>query len=428
MIDRANFWVPPGCLPGMSPEQTQDYLRELEKKHRQQFSSDLHDAFVADARNRIYSPRPGALATAFEAWENEHGVRLPKVLREVLDWQDGGHVRNTAIEIYSLGAIVPVDDDFWRFEEIPRAEAADQTKVFVFGHDNQVGGQFLLNYNARGATNEPNVYSFHNDGTGASLIAESLDQFLANQLAFSAEPGDDWDQARKGIEIIASETLDLEYVDGGRERLEQVLGRTDLALVLLTRLENSETVERTRIILPLPLDDFESSVEPVRTEPLATFGLYLQPEELDGIICCQSTQIEDGRWDNRTTHGTPIFGVFESISRDRLEDLRNRLFKASAAPQSRDKDEAKSDPTAFDRLNGLSPEDRRIATLLAAQKVKAEAKLAANPTSIDRAEAMFARYKIERMDEAIVRALSEGATLDIDLETRRRVEAAVWPE
>ena len=223
MINREDFWVPPGCLPGMSPEQTKTYLRELEEKCREQKTTALNDAIVADARHRVYSPRTGVDATALEAWESEQGVRLPKLLREVLGWQNGGHVRNTWIEIHSLSAIVPVDDDFWRFEEIPQSEAPDHSRVFVFGTDTQIGGEFLLNFNARGPTDEPTVYAFFNDGTGATLIADSLEEFLVERLAFSTEPSVDWAQSKEGIEIIASESMEIKYVDGGRGRLEQVL-------------------------------------------------------------------------------------------------------------------------------------------------------------------------------------------------------------
>ncbi len=432
IFNRDDFWASADCLPGMNLEQTQTYLRELEEKSRDQSRSGVFGALAAGARDRINlnRARPGVDAAALDAWENEHGVTLPKLLRTVLGWQNGGYFRESEIEIFSLNAIVPVDDDFGRFDEIPKSEAADQSLVFVFGTHAEDGAQLLLNFNARGPTNEPSVYIYYNDGTGAKLIAKSLDEFLAEDPAFSTESGVDWARSQEGIVIIASEAIDFTYVEGGRGRLEQVLGRTGEAVVLVTRLEDSDGVELTRTVLPLPLDDFDSSIEPCRTGPTETFGLHLQPEEIDGIVCVQSTQTKDGRWENRTTHGMPIYGLFESTSSDRLEDLRKRLFESSASPRSKDKYEVKSDPTAFDRINSLSLADRRIATLLAAQKVKAEAeaKLAANSKSINPAEAMFARYKIERMDEAIARALTEGATLDIDHETRRRVEAVLWPK
>ena len=227
MINREDFWVPPGCLPGMSPEQTKTYLRELEEKCREQKTTALNDAIVADARHRVYSPRTGVDATALEAWESEQGVRLPRLLREVLGWQNGGHVRNTSIEIHSLSAIVPVDDDFWRFEEIPQSEAADQSLVFVFGTDTQIGGRFLLKFNARGPTDQvQTVYAFFNDGTGATLIADSLEEFLVERLAFSTEPSVDWAQpngSRLEIRCSAASASEIDAVDGGRGRLEQVL-------------------------------------------------------------------------------------------------------------------------------------------------------------------------------------------------------------
>ena len=253
---------------------------------------------------------------------------------------------------------------------------------------------------------------------------------MAEQRTFSNEPAVDWPGSRDGIETIVSETIDITYVEGGRGRLEQVLGRTPKAVVLLTRLEDDETHQLTRMVVPIPLDDFESTIEPCRNKPDVTFALHLQPEQLDGIVCTQSTQLEDGRWENRTTQGVPIYGMFESTDRDRLENLRNRLFGTSAAAQLKVQDEVRSDPTALERLNSLSPEDRLVATLLAAQKVKAELeqRLATGPSSIDAAEAFVTRHKITLMDEAIARALSAGAQQTVDPETRRRVEAAIWPK
>ena len=55
-----------------------------------------------------------------------------------------------------------------------------------------------------------------------------------------------------------------------------------------------------RSCLEATLNDFESSIEPCRTKPTATFGLHLQPEQLDGIVCVQSrSSMKDGQWENR---------------------------------------------------------------------------------------------------------------------------------
>ena len=178
------------------------------------------------------------------------------------------------------------------------------------------------------------------------MIGESIDEFIADQRAFSIEPAIDWPCSLDGVEVIASETIELQYNDGGRGRLEQLLGRTNEFLILLSRLENRDTIELTRLVLPLPLDVFESAIEPCHPSPCATYALHLQPEMLDGIICMQSTQLEEGRWGNRTSHGVPIYGSFESIDRNRLEDLRNRLFHKSSASPLNSKDEPRRDPTA----------------------------------------------------------------------------------
>ena len=139
MIDHNDFWVPPGCLPGKTEEQTREYLRELEQTQRDRSKSAFGDALIALQRERIYATRHGVARPKSRPGRAEFGVRLPSLLRETLGWQNGGYVRNTGIEINDLSTIVPVDDDFWQFEEISEKDAANHSLVFVFGSDHQVG-------------------------------------------------------------------------------------------------------------------------------------------------------------------------------------------------------------------------------------------------------------------------------------------------
>jgi len=371
-------------------------------------------------------PRPGLSDKTIRDWEERHGVKLPGSLGEAFRRGDGGSIRFTDLEILPLGQIVPMEDDFWLYEEIPGDEAEDHALVFRLGYENTVGGQLLLNYNAGGPEAEPSVYIFHNDGCGASLVADSLDEFLARMLTFTAVPMVDWSASKEGIEVVAREGFDVQYDDAGRARVEQVLGREGQALVLFTREEGKDGVRLAKLILPLPLDPHQAEIRPSRPGPSPTFGLYLHPEVTERIIGEFSEQIEDGRWDNRTTQGGPVYGLFESTDRGRLEALRSLLLGPRAAIRPRS-ESMKSDPGASDRLRALSPEDRRVATLLAGRKLKAEyeAKLA---SGADPAEAMFARHMIERMDASIAAALAEGAPEDPDPETLRRVRAALWPD
>ena len=77
-------------------------------------------------------------------------MTLPEPIRTALGIRNGGSVRNTSIDVLPLDQIVPVDDDFWRRTEIDEDEAPDHALMFVFGHENEVGGTFLMNFNADG--------------------------------------------------------------------------------------------------------------------------------------------------------------------------------------------------------------------------------------------------------------------------------------
>src|SRR3954468_7616662 len=93
------------------------------------------------------SKRAGGDERRLADWEARQGVRFPATLRLAYAKRDGGRVRHTDIELYPLDEIQRVDEDFWRFEEIPAEEALDQSLDFVVGMGASVGGEFLLNYN-----------------------------------------------------------------------------------------------------------------------------------------------------------------------------------------------------------------------------------------------------------------------------------------
>ena len=81
---------------------------------------------------------------------------------------------------------------------------------------------------------------------------------------------------------------------------------------------------------------------------------------------------------------------------------------------------AQKGQTASNRLAALSPADRRLASLLAARKAKAEleAKIAANSTALTN---NFLRVYVKRAEAEI----AAGAPADPDPETVHRVNAAL---
>src|SRR5260221_13222498 len=99
MIDFDRFWAQPGCGPGLSREETEApfgqmgaWLQSLPG------ATGKFDMSLVPGMN----PGPGVSAQQIAAWEREHAVRLPEVLRQALAPQDGGFGRETGFRILPL--------------------------------------------------------------------------------------------------------------------------------------------------------------------------------------------------------------------------------------------------------------------------------------------------------------------------------------
>jgi hypothetical protein len=267
---------------------------------------------------------PGVTAEEIRAWEGEHGVTLPEPLRTALGLRNGGSVRNTSISVLSLGEIVPVDDDFWEWAGIDAEEAPDRGLVFVFGHDEEVGGTYLMNFNAQDRYHPPRVY-IHHHGESTYLVSDSIGDLFESRLASSVVPAVNWSEAMEDLPVVARETIDLSALwEGKPASLDQILARQGEALVLFTRERSPEGEVLTRTRLPLPLHAPWAGIRPRRPGPPATFALHLPPVESDGIVKFRSETNDDGRWKNTTSHGASA--TFESTDRDRLRALRTQLL------------------------------------------------------------------------------------------------------
>ena len=97
--DRDDFWVEPGCAPGMDRDRTEVYLRRIGAAYRERGNDLFGEAFVAQARSPLYPPRPGPDEAAIGAWDRKHRVRLPAILRDALHVQDGGYVMGTRLQL-----------------------------------------------------------------------------------------------------------------------------------------------------------------------------------------------------------------------------------------------------------------------------------------------------------------------------------------
>ncbi|HEV3342738.1 MAG TPA: SMI1/KNR4 family protein [Pirellulales bacterium] len=320
-----------------------------------------------DADGMADEDRPGVGPEEIAEWEARHGVVLPEPLRTAFALRNGGLVRTAPLEILPLDQIVPVDEGFWDFTEIGESEAPDHSLLFVFGNETEVGGTYLLNFNARGPQGVPSVYlDFHGEST--YHVNDTLGGLFADLLASSAVASVDWSEA-EDLAALARESIDLSPIyDGRPASIDQVLAREGDALILLTRERTPEGEVLTRTTLPLPLEAASTEIGPRRPAPIATFGLHLQPEESDDIVEQQSKTDDDGRWKNSTGRGVPIYVTFESTDRQRLVSLRSQLLGPAGTARAEARQERQEELVAT--LDSLPPAERTAAMLQAALKMR----------------------------------------------------------
>ena len=400
MLDFERFWAAGG--PGAFGEEPDDEFDDFEEPEI----------------------RPGVDAEEIRAWEEEHGVTLPALLRAALAIQNGGEVRNASMQILPLEEIVPVDEVFWEFTEVNENEAPDHDLMFVFGEETNVGGTYLLNFNAKGPTGEPSVYlDLHGEST--YRMGDSLKDLLNELLASAATPSVDWSET-EDLPVLARETIDISSVHRGKPAsVEQVLVRDGGdALVLFTRERSPEGEALTRTRLPLPLDTGWSLIDPHRPAPIGTYGLHLHPQNSDGIVSHESRTDADGRWKNTTEHGVPIYVMIESTNRDRLVTLRAQLLGSEAAAQVQAKQDRQADLERT--LDSLSPAERISAMLQSALQMKneldrefADSGAAAAPMPPELAEASETVQR--RMQEFMQRAQEKIAANPPSAEVQQKI-------
>ena len=150
MTNQDRFWTEPGCAPGMSREQTADYLRQLGVAYGEKGNSAFGEALIANALGKLSTPRPGPNAEQIELWEGERGVKLPATLRDALQVQDGGYVEGTRLLIFRLAEMIPLSRPEWAhlWEKKANREFGDANKLVWIASDESTGGMLILGGNA----------------------------------------------------------------------------------------------------------------------------------------------------------------------------------------------------------------------------------------------------------------------------------------
>jgi len=354
MIDFDRFWAEAGCVPGLSRDDTKAQLGQMEAWLQSlPGASGQFDMSLVPGMN----PGPGVSSEQIAAWESEHGVRLPEVLREALARQDGGFVRETQFRILPLAEIDNPDDEFWEYACYEEEEVPDRGLMFRFAED-EFSGVYFLNFGVDGPEHEPSVFVHHSDPGDMDHCSKSVTKFFSRMLETADSPSVDWSETG-ALEVIAKETIDLSPIHGGPAEKEQILGRHGRAIVLFTREQTPSARSYSKTTLPEPLLKQAAMLQPCRPAPAATHSLMLQPENIDNIVAIESTRTGDGRWKNSTSRGTPVCVLFESTDRGRLESLRRDLFgkKAADRAQAQEKHQQELQMT----LDSLSPDERQTA-------------------------------------------------------------------
>ncbi len=368
---------------------------------------------------------PGASAAEIAAWERLHGVTLPGPLRDALARRNGGIARGADVEINRLGEIQPVDAGFWDWAYFEGDEPADRGLVFELGHHEQYPAQFLIDFNARGREAEPTVHALVNgEGSPVEDVADSLAEFFEKARATDEEPAVAWPERWDALDVVARETLTGATVEDEGWWLVQVLVRRGEALVLWRREIWLDGEERSRTLLPAPLDASRADVKPLRPSPNPTFALHLQPADHDGIVY-ETSKGRGDAWRNATSRGAPIYVMFESRDRERLEALRALLLGPAADAAARERE--RRDAGLQARLDGLSPEARKATMMAAAMNLREETdrrfrEMNPDPPALAPEQQAMLDTLRRKVDEAMARALEQSAGAAPDPEALKLLE------
>lgn len=366
---------------------------------------------------------PGATPDELAGWEEAHGVRLPRLLREALAMRNGGRLRDVPLDVLPLDRIGPVDEDFREHAHVEE-EVEDWGLVFAFAEHAEVDLGFLLDYNANGPDGEPSVATYTHGDIEIEPAADGFAEFIAAHVETDEAPAVDWDETVDAPDVLAREVVEIANWGGGPLRLEQVLVRRGGGLVFYTRRIDSETEELSRTTLPGPIVAGLASINAYRPPPDATLALHLQSEELDGIVYIASSRSGEGGWRNSETHGAPCYVAFESADRWRLEGLRSTVLGADAhVAETR---QANQDSMNA-KLAAMTPEDRTAALFQAATELTRETQdPAAVPTPGSSFPGLTSLSEILRrkIEEA---SRSAGGDAEIDPETLRLIKEGLRP-
>lgn len=322
----------------------------------------LWDAAESDA--------PGLSKEQVLKWEAENGVQLPKLLRKAYREHNGGVVRSSSIQLWSLDQVRVPDDDAW--DDMADEEEdgfEDRNRILIIGEDLDIGGSYFLNYNLCHDDGDPSIWNHFYDGTGPSRLSKSVSRYLKKQASTSETPDVDW-QETESFPILCDESIDeSSWLPPGTITRYRLVQGEDKLILFEQGIDMDRGGQRlTRTELPLPLDPDSMSLE-LRLDG-GPWGLHLEPLDGDEIVSVESVQRPGGGWKNSRSRGVPIYETIESESKERLENLRIQLIGAEAAREVAAADDRMA--ALERRMQASSPEEQKIIGLQMLQGMQTE--------------------------------------------------------
>lgn len=293
------------------------------------------------------------------------GVRFPDSFAELYSAQNGGCVRDEDLTLFPLptseetggfGVIATVEriaeeDEFAR--EMVEEELGNPRLVLLFAGDD--GHTYhALDFNANGPEGEPRVLWLDFECSEWDEVSLSFGELVEDLTRSDDECAVDMQEIER-LTVIAHETIEHEYENGIRERVEQHLCDAGNTLVLFASSNGLEGQEFSRVEITKPLDADACVISPMRPKPNQTFMLMLQPDEDEGILWTSSRKTSDGRWKNGTSRGVPVYAEVESKEKSRLKELRTRILGGEVSAR------AAAEEQWQERMEDMSEEDMEAA-------------------------------------------------------------------
>lgn len=178
-------------------------------------------------------------------------------------------------------------------------------------------------------------------------------QLMAWILRADLTPCVAWEEPA-GCQVLARVTLEVPRMWSGRETLEQVLCAADGEFVLLKRWHGSGQMARVRFAGPLQasamrIAEFEPGPPPV-------YRLQVWPVDSGSVVYHHAWRTWFGLWRNQshTDLGAGLCFI-DGANRAQLKELRSQLLGGNIPASLITEEEM------WERINGMSEEDRRAA-------------------------------------------------------------------